>query len=33
MYKKINYYELIKKLESHNQWLGGLEGRKLCLNN
>ena len=33
MYKKISYSELIKKLESHNQWLGGLGGRKLCLNN
>ena len=33
MYKKISYSELINKLKSHNQWLGELGGRKLCLNN
>ena len=27
MYKKISYSKLLKKLESHNQWLGGLGGK------
>ena len=31
MYKKISYSELIKKLESHNRWFKGFNGKKLCL--
>ena len=31
MYKKISYSELIKKLESHNRWFKGFNGKELCL--
>lgn len=31
MYKKISYFNLIKKLESHNKWFKGFNGKKLCL--
>ena len=29
MYKKISYSELIKKLESHNRWFKGFNGKEL----
>ena len=29
MYKKISYFNLIKKLESHNKWFKGFNGMVL----